>query len=179
MIFTAGSDEQEKSLRLLLDFIQNLRISPPSTNPQDQFKALHPIRAWVIWLPVSFLHLTDRSLQVLVTLAHFYAVTLAVQLYLPAPGLAWYPRMRMVAIEEIAREIDHLKAAADMEGIDSAIGLMRCPREIATHFRGRLQMAEDAHLPTKIHRLDEDISMADSLALAATIDLEGATYLDA
>ncbi|KAL9073966.1 MAG: hypothetical protein Q9161_002588, partial [Pseudevernia consocians] len=174
MAFAADNEEQVKSLRQLLDFVQNLRISPPGPNPQDQFKVLHPLRAWIIWLPVSFLNLTNRDLQTMVTLAHFYAVTLAVQLHLPSPGPAYYPKMRMEAIESLAGEIKELKRAIKPEGVDNAIELMRFPCEIATHFRGRLRMAEQVHGTVNIPA-GESMSMADSLQLAATMDFEGLT----
>ncbi len=171
MAFAADNEEQVKSLRQLLDFVQNLRISPPGPNPQDQYKVLHPLRAWIIWIPVSFLSVADRDLRTMITLAHFYAVTLAVQLHLPSPGPAYYPKMRMEAIELLAREINELKRTINPEGIDNAIGLMRFPCEIAANFRGRLQMAEQAHGIVNIPA-GASMSMADSLALAATIDFE-------
>lgn len=174
MEFAAGSAEQVKSLRQLLDFVQNLRISPPGPNPQDQFKVLHPLRAWIIWLPVSFLSIADRDIPTMMTLAQFYAVTLAVQLHLPSPGPAYYPKMRMEAIESLAGEIDDLKQTVNPEGIDNAIELMRFPREIAAYFRGRLQMAEQAHGTANVPT-GGTMSMAESLALAATIDIEGST----
>ena len=174
MAFAADDEEQVKSLRQLLDFVQNLRISPPGPNPQDHFKILHPLRAWIIWLPVSFLSVTDRDLRTMITLAHFYAVTLAVQLYLPSPGPAYYPKMRMETIESLARETNDLKQTVNLEGVDNAIELMAFPCEIATHFRARLQMAEQAHRTLNVPA-GGTMSMTDSLALAATMDFEGTT----
>lgn len=174
MAFAADDEEQVKSLRQLLDFVQNLRISPPGPNPQDQFKVLHPLRAWIIWLPVSFLNVTDRNLQTMITLAHFYTVTLAVQLYLPSAGPAYYPKMRMETIESLAGEINDLKQTINPEGVDNAIELMGFPCEIATHFRARLQVAEQAHGTLSVPA-GGTMSMTDSLALAASMDLEGTT----
>lgn len=174
MAFTDDNEEQLKSLRQLLDFVQNLRISPPGPNPQDQFKVLHPLRAWIIWLPVSFFNVADRNLRTMVTLAHFYAVTLAVQLYLPSAGPAYYPKMRMEAIESLAGEINELKQSINPERVDKAVELMGFPCEIAAHFRARLQIAEQAH-GTSNTMAGRTMSMADSLALAATIDFEGST----
>lgn len=174
MTFAADNEEQVKSLRQLLDFVQNLRISPPGPNPQDHFKILHPLRAWIIWLPASFLSITDRDLPTMVTLAHFYAVTLAVQLHLPSPGPAYYPKMRMEATESLAAEINHLKQTINPEGVDNAKELMGFPCEIATHFRARLQMAEEAHGTSNI-LAEGTMSMTDSFALAATMDFEGTT----
>lgn len=79
------------------------------------------------------------------TLAHFYAVTLALQLHLPSPGLAYYPKMRMEAIESLAVEIKELKQTINLKGVDNVKELMGFPCEIATQFRSRLQMAEQAH----------------------------------
>ena len=174
MAFAADNEEQVKSLRQLLDFVHNLRISPPGPNPQDQFKVLHPLRAWIIWLPVSFLNVAYRDLQTMTTLAHFYAVTLAVQLHLPYPGPAYYPKMRMEVIEALAQEVDELKRNTNPQGIDNAIELMGFPCEIAAYFRGRLRMAQQNYA-TKDAPAGGTMSMADGLALAATIDAEGST----
>ena len=169
MAFATGNDEQVKALRQLVDFVQNLRISPPGPSPRDQFKVLHPLRAWIIWLPVSFLSVVDRSSPTMVTLAHFYAVTLAVQLHLPSPGPAYYPKMRMEAIETLAEEMRNIEQTTNPRGIDKARELMEFPCEIATYFRSRLQMAEQVH-GTRDVRAGE--SIADSLALAASFEFE-------
>lgn len=170
--FASENEEQVRSLRQLLDFVQNLRISPPGTDLQDQYQVLYPLRAWVTWLPVSCLDVTGRNLQAMVTLAHFYAVTLAVQLHLPAPGPAYYPKMRLKAIEALASEIDSLKAPEEPQGIDDALRLMRFPIEISSYFRGRLLAVQEAHRPADIPTLDHGCTIADSVALAANIDLE-------
>ena len=167
MAFATGNEEQVKALRQLVDFVQNLRISPPGPSPRDQFKVLHPLRAWIIWLPVSFLSLVDRSSPTMVTLAHFYAVTLAVQLHLPSPGPAYFPKMRMEAIETLAEEMKDIRQTTNPRGVDEAIELMKFPCEIATHFRGRLQVAEQVHGTTDIPAGE---SIADSLALAASFE---------
>lgn len=80
--------------------------------------------------------------------------------------------MRLEAIESLAEEINNLKQTTNPEGIENAIRLMAFPREIAAHFRDRLQMAEQAHGTTNIPA-DGSMSMVDSLAFAATIDFEG------
>ena len=169
MAFATGNEEQVKALRQLVDFVQNLRISPPGPSPRDQFKVLHPLRAWIIWLPVSFLSVVDRSSPTMVTLAHFYAVTLAVQLHLPSPGPAYFPKMRMEAIENLAEEMKDIRQTTNPGDVDKAIELMKFPCEIAAYFRGRLQMAEQAHGIADI-AVGENI--ADSLALAASFESE-------
>ena len=173
MTFAADNEEQVKSLRQLLDFVQNLRISPPGPNPQDHLKVLYPLRSWILWLPISFLNLADRNLRTMITLAHFYAVTLAVQLHLPSAGPAYFPKMRMEAIESLAGEIRDLKCTVNPEGVDNAMELMAFPCEIAAHFRGRLEMAE-AHV-TANFPAEESMSMADSLELTAAMDFERST----
>ncbi len=58
MEFASRSEEQVKSLRQLLGFVENLRISPPCPNPQDQYKA--PTRSMGD-LASSLVHECDRS----------------------------------------------------------------------------------------------------------------------
>ena len=174
MAFAVDNEELVKALRQLFDFVQNLRIRPPGPHPQDHFKTLHPLRSWFIWLPISFLEVADRNLRTMTTLAHFYAVTLAVQLHLPSPGPAYYPKMRMEAIESIAREIRELKQTSNPASVDTAIDLMGFPCEIAAYFRARLHAAEQAHASVGVPTEGAN-SMADSFALAAMIDFETST----
>ena len=169
MAFATGNEEQVKALRQLVDFVQNLRISPPGPSPRDQFKVLHPLRSWILWLPVSFLSVVDRNPPTMVTLAHFYAVTLAVQLHLPSPGPAYFPKMRMEAIETLGEEMKNIRQTTNPRGVDEAIELMKFPCEIATYFRGRLQVAEQVHGMTDISAGE---TIADSLALAASFECE-------
>jgi len=151
----------EGAMTFASDFaaVAGLRSEPT----QAQYRVLHPLRSRVVWPPVFFLSVTDRSLQVMVSLAHFYVVALAVQLHLLAPGPIYYPKMRMQAIKVLTADISSLEMHMHSEGIDEAIKLMRFPIETAAHFRGRPQSTEEVHAPRDTPAQGEDILMADSI----------------
>ncbi len=80
--------------------------------------------------------------------------------------------MRLKTIEALASEIDSLKAPEEPQGIDDALRLMRFPIEISSYFRGPLLAVQEAYRPADIPTLDHGCTIADSVALAANIDLE-------
>jgi hypothetical protein len=80
------SEEPElvRGTKELINFIQNLRISPPGPTTDEHLQALHPIRHWIHWLPRSLISLSDREPLPLVFLAHYHMVVLAVEAIIPA-----------------------------------------------------------------------------------------------
>ena len=80
------SEEPElvRGTKELINFMQNLRISPPGSTTDEQLQALHSIRHWVPWLPRLLVSLSDREPLPLVFLAHYHMVVLAVESVLPA-----------------------------------------------------------------------------------------------
>jgi hypothetical protein len=108
----------------------------------------------------------------MVTLATFYAVTLAVQLKLAAPGPACYPKIRMEAIKSLADEISHIGITRAPEWIDKAMGMMRFPCEVAAHFRDRVQMAEESLAPRVMALVGQNLSLEESAGLAARSDFD-------
>jgi hypothetical protein len=46
------SEEPElvRGTKELINFMQNLRISPPGPTADEHLQALHPIRHWMLWL---------------------------------------------------------------------------------------------------------------------------------
>jgi hypothetical protein len=80
------SEEPElvRGTKELINFIQNLRISPPGPTADEHLQALHSIRHWIFWLPRSLISLSDREPLPLVFLAHYHMVVLAVEAIIPA-----------------------------------------------------------------------------------------------
>ncbi|CAD0110337.1 unnamed protein product [Aureobasidium uvarum] len=101
------SDEPElvRGTKELINFMQNLRISPPGPTADEQLQALHPIRHWVPWLPRSLIRLSDREPLVLVFLAHYHMVVLAVESILPAAPNFLLTSKRVEFIERLETAI--------------------------------------------------------------------------
>ncbi|KAG9524827.1 hypothetical protein KCU93_g6168, partial [Aureobasidium melanogenum] len=100
-------DEPElvRGTKELINFMQNLRISPPGPTADEQLQALYPIRHWVPWLPRSLISLSDREPLVLVFLAHYHMVVLAVESILPAAPNFLLASKRVELIERLETTI--------------------------------------------------------------------------
>lgn len=106
------SDDAElvRGVKELLNFMQNLRISPPGSTLDEQLQALHPIRHWLSWLPKALLRLSDRDPLVLLFLAHYNMVVLAVESILPASRSPFALYKRVIHIELLDQTLGVLQA---------------------------------------------------------------------
>jgi hypothetical protein len=104
------SEEPElvRGTKELINFIQNLRISPPGLTADEHLQALHPIRHWVFWLPRSLIGLSDREPLPLVFLAHYHMVVLAVEAIIPAAPNFLLASKRVEFIERLETMIGQI-----------------------------------------------------------------------
>jgi hypothetical protein len=97
-----GDDvELVRGVKELINFMQNLRISPPGPTPDEQLQALHPVRHWLSWLPKALLRLSDREPLILLFLAHYNMVILAVESIFPATSSSFAMVKRVEFIERL------------------------------------------------------------------------------
>ena len=130
--------DQPELLRViqeLINFVHNIRLAPPGPATVDQFRALFPLRSWLPWMPTSFLKMGLNDPMVLIVLAHFHAVNLAIGPLLPAVSKAFFVDHRantILCIDERLRTRESCESAGlDMTTMDN---LMRVPRAYAyTH----------------------------------------------
>ncbi|THY42723.1 hypothetical protein D6C98_08819 [Aureobasidium pullulans] len=105
-----GDDaELVRGIKELINFLQNLRISPPGPTPDEQLQALHPIRHWLSWLPKALLRLSDRDPLLMVFLAHYNMVVLAVESILPATRNPFAISKRVEFIERLDKLISEVR----------------------------------------------------------------------
>ena len=170
--FVTGSEELATALRQLLDFVQNLLISPPGFTTQDQFHYLHPFRSWILWLPATFLQVAAPDVRVKIALAHFYAVTLAIQMFFPALGPAYYyPIVRIKAIEELHKALNSLhNSGVGGQETEKALELIMYPCHVAAYFRSNFAVlsSETSSTPGDY----QDVDLFTDIDLAAEFDKE-------
>jgi hypothetical protein len=137
--YLAGKHEETQHLNELMSFIRGLRQALPVQSPAEQFELLHPLRAWLLWLPIAYSRRVNRDPSVVLLLAHFYAVALAVEPLFPAVGAAYFGSLSVGPIEEIYRKLARSEVSNGLdENIQTPLGLMRFPLEMVTKFRARM-----------------------------------------
>lgn len=137
--YVNGKVEEEKGLNDLINFIQNLQHYVPIQSPEDQFEFIYPLRAWLFFLPIDFLKRVKRDPSVMILLAHFYGVALAVEPLFPAVGAAYFGTMSVGPIEEIHKTLlrRHAERTED-ESLEWPISLMEFPLDMVQEFRQRM-----------------------------------------
>jgi hypothetical protein len=137
--YLAGKHEETQHLNELMSFIRSLRAALPVQTPAEQFEILQPLRAWLLWLPITYSRSVNRDPSVALLLAHFYAVALAVEPLFPAVGAAYFGSLSIGPIEEIYRKLARLEVPNSLdENIQGHVNLMQFPLEMIAKFRARM-----------------------------------------
>lgn len=139
-------DEPEllRGTKELSNFMQNLRISPPGQTTDEQLQALYPIRHWVPWLPRSLISLSDREPLVLVFLAHYHMVVLAVESILPAASNFLLASKRVEFIERLETMIGQVYKPS--ENLPKPPGTRRRRESLENLMSGPAAFARQFHL---------------------------------
>ncbi len=148
--YVAGKDEETRRIKELMSFVRSLRSFLPIPTPAQQFDLLHPLRAWLFWLPISFLQRPQRDASMLVVLAHFYAAALAMGPVFPDIGAAYFGSMSISPIEEIMNCLTRMHdtpTAVPEEDFNSPLQLMQFPLEMVADFRARMGWGQHSPLP--------------------------------
>lgn len=137
--YVNGKAEEGKGLNDLINFVQNLQDYIPIRSPEDQFEHIYPLRAWLFFLPIDFVKRVERDPSVMILLAHFYGVALAVEPLFPAVGAAYFGTMSVGPIEEIHKTLMRQSTEnTGSENLDWPISLMEFPLEMVREFRLRM-----------------------------------------
>ncbi|KAH0547911.1 hypothetical protein GP486_008348, partial [Trichoglossum hirsutum] len=136
--YLAGKHDETQHLNELMSFVRSLRQALPVQSPAEQFELLHPLRAWLLWLPIVYSRRVNRDPSVALLVAHFYAVALAVEPLFPAIGAAYFGSLSVGPIEEICRKLARAEASNSLEqNIQTPMSLMHFPLEMVTKYRAR------------------------------------------
>ncbi|KAI9834010.1 MAG: hypothetical protein M1826_005915 [Phylliscum demangeonii] len=146
--YVAGKDEESKRLTELISFVRSLRSFLPVTSAAQQFELLQPLRAWLFWLPISFLQRPTRDASVLLVLAHFYAVALALGPVFTEIGASYFGSMSIAPIEEIVNTLTRMQESQPIdEDQPSPLTYMQFPLEMVADFRARMGWSQHSPLP--------------------------------
>lgn len=83
----------------------NFLLLDDHLTPEEQYRHMYPLRCWLIWFPESFVSLTQGDIWVLIMLAHFYALTLAVIPIFPVVNTRMFINARIESISSILNNI--------------------------------------------------------------------------
>lgn len=136
--YVSGKAEETRGLNDLMNFIQNLQRYVPIHSAEEQFEFIHPLRAWLFFLPIDFLKRVKRDPSVMILLAHFYGVALAVEPLFPAVGAAYFGTMSVGPVEEIHRNLLRQRDRMDAGELQWPISLMEFPLNMVHEFRQRM-----------------------------------------
>lgn len=134
-----GKEEEARGLNDLMSFVRNILsycIYPQSAD--QQFERLHPLKSWLFFLPISFLKRAREFPDVMILLAHFYAVALAVEPLFPAVGAAWFGSLAVGPIREIHRGLVQLSQRRSPSDQNWPLALMEFPLEMKSEFHMRM-----------------------------------------
>ncbi|KAL7269151.1 hypothetical protein RUND412_008198 [Rhizina undulata] len=136
--YVHGKEQETKGLKDLISFIRDLHSVLPVNGPDQQFELLHPLRSWLFFLPIDFLKRVKRDPCVMVLLAHFYAVALAVEPLFPAVGANYFGSMSVGPIEEIYSTLKQKAEQPNADDLRWSISLMEFPLDMISQFRERM-----------------------------------------
>jgi len=138
--FVRGRGEESRGLNDLILFVRNQADNILLQSADEQFERLHPLRSWLSFLPISFMKRAREDQDVLILLAHFYSVALAVEPLFPAIGAAWFGSLAVGPIVEIHKNL--VQQHQSMTPLEKErrwpIHLMEFPLEAVRDFRIRM-----------------------------------------
>ncbi|KAF2843736.1 hypothetical protein M501DRAFT_925839 [Patellaria atrata CBS 101060] len=137
--YVSNQGQEGRWLEQLKSYVERLRSSNPPQTSMEQFNQLYPLRKWLFWVPISLLSSSRNDINVLIVLAHFYAVALALEPLFPDVGTAFCANVALTPLEEVINILDSsLQATAGFgQSNPASIMLMEFPRESAINFRSR------------------------------------------
>lgn len=137
--FLGGHESEGYWIGQLLQYVQRLQASAPAQTPDEQFSHLYLLRKWLFWVPVLLLQRQGGQGPAMLTLAHLYATSIALEPLYPDFGSAFCARIALAPLETIINVTDAMQSqrAMDQNSIEIA-SLMQFPRQMAMNFRGRM-----------------------------------------
>lgn len=133
--FLKDAGEDLKIIQQLMGFVRSVQKVSASHTAVQRFEMLNPLRQWLFWLPVMLLQQTTGSPCALITLAHYYAVALAIEPLFPEVGAAYFGSLSLVPVEQIARRIFALSMTVDIQAV---MVLLEYPVDMVSQFRTRM-----------------------------------------
>ncbi|KAF1811830.1 hypothetical protein P152DRAFT_398471 [Eremomyces bilateralis CBS 781.70] len=137
--YLSENEAEKKWVEQFQGYIDQLRASNPAQSVEEQFSQLYALRKWMFWVPITLLSARKGDVFMLLVLAHFYAVALAVEPNFPDIGAAFTANLAVSPLEEIIRIIDAVSATPTFsQNTQTASAMMDFPRDTLSTFRTRV-----------------------------------------
>lgn len=96
---------ETQALSTLFSFLKNLESQLPLSGSEQEYQMIHPLASWLFFLPLSFLRRAKSDPMVMVFLANFYGLLLALEPLFPAVDSAYFGALCLGPIEQIYRHV--------------------------------------------------------------------------
>ncbi|EWC44442.1 hypothetical protein DRE_06810 [Drechslerella stenobrocha 248] len=96
---------EQQALNTIFSFLNNLETQLPMSNQDQEYQIIHPLASWLFFLPLNFLRRAKSDPMVMVFLANFYGLLLAIEPLFPAVDSAYFGALCLGPIEHIHRHI--------------------------------------------------------------------------
>lgn len=146
----SGHDAELDWINQLCTYIQRLQTMNPAQTPEEQFVQLYYLRKWLFWVPVSLLQRSEGQGPAMLALAHFYAVSLAMEPLFPDLGASFCSALGLAPLEAIIRVTDSMQSEQTMSpGLMEIATVMQYPTQMALQYRaGALQQYQQNQIPS-------------------------------
>ncbi|KAK6352965.1 hypothetical protein TWF696_004955 [Orbilia brochopaga] len=104
-IEAVNKSAETQALNTLFSFLNNLETQLPLSNPDQEYQIIHPLASWLFFLPLSFLRRAKSDSMVMIFLANFYGLLLAIEPLFPAVDSAYFGALCLGPIEHIHRHV--------------------------------------------------------------------------
>jgi hypothetical protein len=127
-----------KLVSQLLGFVKAVRKVPTYRSPEEQFERLRSLREWLMWLPVDQLEQNGLKADLLVTVAHYYAVALIVERLFPEMASVYCASLLIKPISRIFETLRSMERHAAPGEVRGHVELMNFPLQTAHEFQARM-----------------------------------------
>ncbi|KYG41605.1 hypothetical protein M433DRAFT_75509, partial [Acidomyces richmondensis BFW] len=143
-----GGHELELNwVKQLLSYVQQLQNLHPAQTAEEQFNYLYQLRKWLFWVPISLLQRDEGQGPAIMTLAFFYATSIALEPLFPDLGPTFCSARALPPLEAILNVTNAMqtKHSADSSSAEIA-SLMQFPQQTAINYRNRAMQIQQSPL---------------------------------
>jgi len=143
-----GHELESNWVKQLLSYIQQLQILPPPQTAEEQFNYLYQLRKWLFWVPISLLQRDEGQGSAIMTLAYFYATSIALEPLFPDLGSTFCSASALPPLEAILQVTNAMQSKHSTDSSAEIASLMQFPQQTALNYRNRaMQIQQSALMP--------------------------------
>lgn len=143
--YLSRTDQDTKWVDQLKGYLDRLRASNQPQSPEEQFNQLYALRKWLFWVPISLLAAkrgdVSGDINVLVILAHFYAIALALEPLFPDVASVLVADLSLRPLEDIVQVVRSYQDARYDARIQTMSFLIQLPMDLVSSYKARREWA--------------------------------------